>query len=91
VERLFERPDELIFGRETAHEAHERFAGAVERTLERFPEGNLAIVTHGTVLTLFVARATGIEPASFWKRLGLPAFAVMTLPERTLLEVVENV
>jgi len=91
VRRLFERPDELIFGAETANQAHARFATAVAAAIEQHPHGNLAIVTHGTVITLFIARAAGLDPVPFWKSLGLPAFAVLSLPDLHLLEVIENV
>ena len=91
VARFFENPQRLIFGRETADDAHRRFAKAVTDVIEKYPNGNLAVVTHGTVMTLFVARAAGLEPFSFWKRLGLPSFVVLSLPEFSLLTVVENV
>jgi broad specificity phosphatase PhoE len=91
VTRFFEHPGELVLGYETADEAHGRFAAAVARILEQYPEGNLAIVSHGTVLTLFAARANGLDPIPFWKSLGLPAFAVLSLPEYGLVEVVEKV
>jgi broad specificity phosphatase PhoE len=91
VSLLFERPDELILGTETADQAHARFAGAVAAVIERHPQGNLAIVAHGTVMTLFIARATGLDPVPFWTSLGLPAFAVLSLPDLHLLEVIKNV
>jgi broad specificity phosphatase PhoE len=90
VSRLFKRSDELIFGAETADQAHARFAGAVAAAIGRHPSGNLAIVAHGTVMTLFIARAAGLDPVPFWRSLGLPAFAVLSLPDLHLLEVVEN-
>lgn len=90
VVRLFEHPEELIFGNETADEAHSRFADAIGKVLEAHPSGNLAIVTHGTVLTLFVARAAGLDPVPFWKQLGLPAFVALSLPDLTV-KAVENV
>jgi len=91
VARFFENPRRLIFGEETADEAHRRFAKAVASVIRKHPGGNLAIVTHGTVMSLFVARAIGLEPFPFWKRLGLPAFVVLSLPGFGLLTVVENV
>jgi broad specificity phosphatase PhoE len=87
--RLFEHPGELIFGNETADESHSRFAGAIASVLEAHPSGNLAVVTHGTVLTLFVARAAGLDPVPFWKQLGLPAFVALSLPAMEV-EAVEN-
>lgn len=90
VGRFFEHPGELVFGGETADEAHRRFARALDRVVEQFAGINLAVVTHGTVLTLFVARAAGLQPIPLWRRLGLPAFVALSLPEFRLLEVVES-
>jgi broad specificity phosphatase PhoE len=91
VARFFEHPDQLVLGYETADEAHARFTRAIAAAIERRPAINLAIVSHGTVMTLFVARATGLDPVPFWKGLGLPSFVVLSLPELALLEVVTDV
>lgn len=88
---LFDRPAELVFGHETADQAHARFAGAVAHVVEEHPAGNLAVATHGTVMTLFIARANGLDSVPFWKRLGLPCFVVLSLPEFGLIQVIENV
>ena len=91
VASLFEHPRELVFGSETADEAHSRFANAIDNVVEQHPSGNLAVVTHGTVLTLLVSRAAGLDPVPFWKSLGLPSFVVLFLPALGLLEVVADV
>jgi broad specificity phosphatase PhoE len=91
VASVFEHPGELVFGRETADEAHVRFTTAIANVMAQHPRGNLAVVTHGTVMTLFVARAAGLDPVPFWKRFGLPAFVVLSLPGFGLVEVVESV
>lgn len=88
VGRFFEQPDKLVFGRETANQAYARFSKAIAAVVAQHPSGNLAVVSHGTVMTLFVARATDLAPFPFWKSLGLPAFAVLSLPALDLLEVV---
>jgi broad specificity phosphatase PhoE len=59
--------------------------------LERHPDQTVAIVSHGTVITLYVARAAGVEPFAFWQGLGLPAFVVLSWPRLGLLNVVESV
>lgn len=51
----------------------------------------LAIISHGTVMTLFIARDTGLAPLTFWKSLGLPAFVVLSLPELRVVEVVAEI
>jgi broad specificity phosphatase PhoE len=90
VTRLLERPDELVMGRETANQAHARFAAAVAHVVAQHPSGNLAIVSHGTVMTLLITRANRLEPVPFWRSLGLPAFVVLLLPGLRLLELVES-
>jgi broad specificity phosphatase PhoE len=87
---FFEHPDELVLGHETADQAHTRFARAVASVIQWVPAGNLAIVSHGTVMTLLISRTAGLDPIPFWQGLGLPSFAVLSLPDLSLLEVVEG-
>lgn len=69
---LFARPDERVFGDETAFQALARFSTAID-----WLSGNDAVaVTHGTSLTLYVSRRTGIEPRPFWRNLGLATAVV---------------
>ena len=77
VANFFQKPDELVFGRETALQAQQRFSQAIESVLAKYGDETVAIVAHGTVITLFVAAHREIEPFAFWKRLGLPALVVM--------------
>ncbi|MBU0512875.1 MAG: phosphoglycerate mutase family protein, partial [Chloroflexi bacterium] len=58
VTNLFARPAELVFGDETADQAEERFTQAVKSVIAAYPHKNIAIVTHGTVMSLFVGRVT---------------------------------
>jgi 2,3-bisphosphoglycerate-dependent phosphoglycerate mutase len=88
---LFDKPQTLVYGCETADQAHARFANAVHRVVEMYSTGNRAIVTHATVLTLFVSRLAGLEPFAFWERLGMPAYVALSLPDFRLLETIENV
>jgi broad specificity phosphatase PhoE len=66
-------------GQRDGRASGERFSGALHEILERYPDENVAVVAHGTVITLFVARHGAVEPFVFWKRLGLPSFCVLTL------------
>ena len=84
VATFFARPEELVLGRETAVEARDRFVRSVEGVLAKYP-GNVAVVAHGTVITLAVAHWTGLAPFPYWQRLGLPSFAVLSFPDRTLV------
>ncbi len=89
--RFFEKQHELVLGSETADEARERFARAVAGVIEKYRNKSVAIVSHGTVISLFVARAAKLEPFAFWKRLGLPSFVVISLPDFGLEQVIEKI
>ncbi len=91
VATFFQQPTELVFGRETAAQARERFSRAIEGVLEKYPDSNVAIVAHGTVMTLFVAAHAQIESFAFWKGLGMPSFVVMERPGLEVLEVVNRI
>ena len=84
--RFFAEPDTLVFGEETASQALKRFTRAVEDTLARHPEGDIVIVTHGTVMSLFVAAHSIIKPMEFWWLLHLPAWVIFSVPDFTLLD-----
>jgi broad specificity phosphatase PhoE len=82
---FFEKPDKLVFGGETADQAHERFHQAVYSVLGRFPGRTIVLVAHGTVISLFVSRLIGISDVLLWKELGLPSFIVLDLQSNSLV------
>lgn len=88
---FFKQQDRLVLGKETAYQAAERFERAVESALDRHPEGNVAIVTHGTVLALFASENGAGDPFQLYRQLGLPSFVVFSLPEYRLLEKREKI
>ena len=87
VAEMFARPGERVFGEESADEAHERYAAALERVIAG--GAPLAVVSHGTVMSLFIARQGGLEVFPLWKSLGLPSCAILSLPDLKLVDVVE--
>ncbi|GAB4307517.1 MAG: histidine phosphatase family protein [Phototrophicales bacterium] len=81
VKRFFDVPDQLVFGHETADAARQRFETAVKAALTEFPEDRLAIVAHGTVITLFVGKYNQqIRLFEFWKQLDLPSMVILSQP-----------
>jgi broad specificity phosphatase PhoE len=80
VRGFFQEPQRLAFGRETAQQALERFGSAVDGLLVGTPVASVAIVAHGTVISLLVGARTGRDPFDLWQRLGLPSFVVVSLP-----------
>jgi broad specificity phosphatase PhoE len=82
---FFALPDQRVLGRESATEAADRFAAAVARVLAEVPTGNLAIVAHGTVMSLFVARHGGGDAHAVWRRLAMPCALVLDEPSFRLV------
>gem|GEM_PF-137421 len=79
VAEFFANPSKLVFGEETADAAHARFSNAVSSVIEKHSRRNLAIIAHGTVITLYVSRLINVALFEFWKRLGLPSFVVLNV------------
>ena len=91
VARFFDNPDELVMGRETTTETRERFANALKGVLSQHIGGNLIVVTHGLVISLFAAHHAGFQPFDYWRRLGTPAYIRLSIPDLKLLTTVFGV
>ncbi len=90
ISRFYAQPAELVFGEETADTAYRRFSKSVDGLLERFPQEDLALITHGTVLSLYVSRITRQDPFAMWKQLGLPSYVVLSRPDFNVIETCWN-
>ncbi len=86
---LFDEPDKVVFGEESADAAGDRFAAAVDALAAG--EGDQIIVAHGTVIALYVSRVAGIDPYSLWQSLELPSYVVLTQGARKRVEIVMSV
>lgn len=86
VQEFFQEPNELVFGSETANQAHERFCNAVNGGLNSHGDKTIVIVSHGTVISLFVARLIGVSDFLLWNELGLPSFVVIDMKSKVLVE-----
>jgi broad specificity phosphatase PhoE len=80
IAALFARPSEIVFGSESADGARQRFTAAVSGLVDRH-DGDIVIVTHGTVMALFIASHTGKDAFELWKQLQMPCAATLTLPD----------
>jgi broad specificity phosphatase PhoE len=89
IREFFQKPGVLIFGEEAANEAHTRFYRAVHSVLKDHANKTVAIVAHGTVISLFVSRLAGISELMLWNELGLPSFVVID-PQSNILIAKEN-
>lgn len=91
MELAFRKPDDLVLGRETANQSERRFAGAIEAVLAKHPTGNIAVVSHGTVIALFVAKHSGQKPFELWRKLGLPSLVAMSASDWSITDVVARI
>jgi broad specificity phosphatase PhoE len=91
VAALFAQPEHLVYGEETAAGARTRFAAAVDALLARYPDATLAVVAHGTVISLYATARAGVDSYALWRRLGLPAFVVLSQPDGRIMSVLETI
>jgi broad specificity phosphatase PhoE len=88
VALFFKEPDRLVLGDETADEAYDRFAAAVDDVMRtEAAAGDVAVVTHGTVIALFAQRRAGQDPFGLWRKMGLPSFICFDAPGWTVSQV----
>jgi broad specificity phosphatase PhoE len=85
VREFFQRRDVLVYGQETADQAHARFQQAMLSVLNAYANRTVLVVTHGTVISLFVSRRVGISDFALWGELGCPSFVVIDLQSNLLL------
>ena len=88
VQEFFNKPDVLIFGKETAGQALGRFREAVDSVLRLYEDQVILIVSHGTVISLYTSWLTGCDGYLLWRDLGLPSFVVLDLQSQSSLETV---
>jgi broad specificity phosphatase PhoE len=90
IRGFFDRRSEIVMGRESADVAFARYAAAVSGAVAAADGRNLAVITHGTVLTLFVSRHNPIAAFEFWASLRLPSYVVLDAASFALEGQVHN-
>jgi broad specificity phosphatase PhoE len=90
VELFFRKPLKLVLGKETAADALDRFAPVVEGLAAEATE-TIAVVAHGTVISLLLEDRCGLDPFQTWRAMGLPSYVVIDTGERDDWRVVERV
>lgn len=87
IENGMRHPDDLVFGEETFTDARTRFANSIDALVAKYPDDKLAIVTHGTVMSLYVSHLTGEDVYTFWRSLQMPTYAILDLDSKSLVEL----
>lgn len=80
VASFFRHPDALVFGTETAVQARARFTLALQHVFALHPAQTLIVVTHGTVMSLYLAHLTDQDAFEIWQNLKMPDFVVLNSP-----------
>ena len=92
MELLFRRPNDLVLGKETAVAAVSRFRSALDEVLLGHPDGNVAVVSHGTVIALLLGKLDPSRKAyDVWRAMKLPSFAVLSLPGMAVHRIVASI
>jgi broad specificity phosphatase PhoE len=86
ITSFFSQPADLVFGEETAAQALDRISVTIQTIQDHHPGELLALVTHGTVMTLFVAAHNKMNAFDYWKNLSLPAFVILDATTKKLVE-----
>ena len=86
IQDFFRNPERLVFGSETAAQSLVRFQEAVESVRKSYKDKIVMVVSHGTVISLFVSWLTGCDGFVLWQQLGLPSFVVLDMQSRTVLK-----
>lgn len=84
------KPDELIYGSETISAAVDRFTAALSDAEKYSKPGNMVVVSHGTVISAYVASRVGVDPVELWQSLGLPGLICVNWPEPDHIELRQN-
>jgi broad specificity phosphatase PhoE len=87
---FFKQRDRLVLGRETADDAADRFKTAIETIVSKHTTGNIAVVTHGTVLALFAADHGAGDAFLLYRKMGLPSLMTFSLPDYRIVQTVER-
>ena len=81
VRTFFAQPNQLVLGNETAEQARTRFQQAIDTLFGHYPTETVVVVTHGTMLSLFVKQHNPeIDLFTFWQSLALPDMVVLQRP-----------
>lgn len=88
---FFQKRGERVLGRESAAEALARVQAAIDGVVAERAGKTVAVVTHGTVLSLFLGKHNrGVDAFQNWRRMQLPSYAVVGVPGFGVVEVVER-
>jgi broad specificity phosphatase PhoE len=81
IKELFQHPKQLVYGTETALQTLARYTTAIHCVISEHMDQNIVVVSHGTVMSLFVAHYNRLDAYQFWLNLAIPDIVVLSLPD----------
>jgi broad specificity phosphatase PhoE len=87
---FFASPADRVFGEESADECRTRFSAAIDAILSDEPAHNVAIVSHGTVISLYAAPFFNLQPIDLWQRIVWPSYLVIDTSTKQGVAIVES-
>lgn len=88
IRQLFERPNEVVYGTESANQALSRFGTAAAGHMS---DTSTLIVTHGTVLSLYIASVTGQSGYEIWSKIGMPCLITLSGTPAKVVEIIDQI
>lgn len=90
IANFYAHPEDCVFGEESANQVYERFAHAINQILDAYPGRSLILVTHGTVMSLWVARNYQLQPLSIWRQLKPLSLIQVELSNRSNVQIISD-
>lgn len=87
---IFADLNRRVLGAESGRNALDRFSAAVDAELAQTGAQSLVVITHGTVISLFVGAHNQVDAFELWRKLACPSFVVLEVPSLSLGEVVAD-
>ncbi|MBL8162223.1 MAG: histidine phosphatase family protein [Anaerolineae bacterium] len=87
IRNAMQHPQKKAYGDETFQAAQDRFARAIGELVDSDDDETVIVVSHGTVLALYIASLTGLDAFSLWELLDMPSYAVVSLPDLEVREI----
>jgi broad specificity phosphatase PhoE len=84
------QPDEVLFGEESFTMARQRFENTLQTLMARHPDETVAAVSHGTVMSLWLAPMLQRPVEDVWKSMGMPAYAIIEWPQKHVIHFQET-
>jgi broad specificity phosphatase PhoE len=83
-------PDEILFGEESFTDARQRFDQTLHDLMNRHPDETVAAVSHGTVMSLWLAPLLQRPVEDIWQAMGMPAYVIIEWPSKRVIHFQET-